>query len=411
MGLGRAAFFGIAVLDLIGGAGCGFILRAMEMARAVALLCAVVVLSVPGSAQENSPWQMQSSGTTAGLRGIDSVDGRVAWASGTGGTVLRTTDAGAHWEKCSVPDAAKDGATLDLRGVQGFDAQTAVVMASGPGAQSRLYKTTDGCTSWRLLFANPDAPAGFFDSFWMNGPKGMVLGDPVRGKFTVFLTEDKGKKWERDRHAGLALAGRSLAAFAASNTSIARGNELFTRGFATGGVGGSFFFNRPFTAEEEREGIIDKLVQQKGPGWKSSKIPVGEGTESSGAFSVAYRYPVTIGVCAECTFNDNSRFVAVGGDYKNPADSAHTAAYSSDGGWTWTEAVALPHGFRSAVEWSDVLKAWIAVGTNGSDISRDDGKTWKPLDDGKWNAVSLPFVVGPEGRIGKLEPLRVIRGQ
>jgi hypothetical protein len=42
------------------------------------------------------------------------------------------------------------------------------------------------------------------------------------------------------------------------------------------------------------------------------------------------------------------------------------------------------------------------VGTNGSDISRDDGKTWTALDDGNWNALSLPFVVGPKGRIARL---------
>jgi hypothetical protein len=48
------------------------------------------------SAQATSPWVMQESGTTAGLRGIDTVDGTVAWASGTGGTVLRTVDGGAH---------------------------------------------------------------------------------------------------------------------------------------------------------------------------------------------------------------------------------------------------------------------------------------------------------------------------
>jgi len=44
-------------------------------------------------------WQMEESGTTAGLRGIDSVDGTVAWASGTEGTVLRTVD-GALDEVC-----------------------------------------------------------------------------------------------------------------------------------------------------------------------------------------------------------------------------------------------------------------------------------------------------------------------
>jgi len=37
-------------------------------------------------------WQLQTSNTTADLRGIHSVGGGVAWASGTRGTVLRTED-------------------------------------------------------------------------------------------------------------------------------------------------------------------------------------------------------------------------------------------------------------------------------------------------------------------------------
>jgi len=59
------------------------------------------------------------------------------------------------------------------------------------------------------------------------------------------------------------------------------------------------------------------------------------------------------------------------------------------------------------------LKVWITVGTNGSDISWDDGRTWQLLDNGNWNALSLPFVVGPNGRIARLNPatLRSNRGQ
>lgn len=38
------------------------------------------------------------------------------------------------------------------------------------------------------------------------------------------------------------------------------------------------------------------------------------------------------------------------------------------------------------------------------DISCDDGKTWQPIDDGNWNALSLTFVVGPNGRIARLNP-------
>jgi photosystem II stability/assembly factor-like uncharacterized protein len=373
----------------------------MEKAWVFALSSVLLIPAVQSPAQDNAPWQMESSNTKASLRGIDSVDGAVAWASGTDGTVLKTVDGGAHWEKCVVPDADKDGATLDFRGVQAWDARTAMVMASGPGAKSRLYKTTDGCGTWALLFANPDAPNGFFDSFWLNGSRGILLGDPVREQLAVFITENNGKTWKRDEHGGLSIHGRSLAAFAASNSSIPIGNGLFTRAFVTGGKSGSVFFSRPFTQQEEQHGMIDRLVRKEPP-WKSSPIPVASGSDSAGAFSVAYRYPVTIGVCAECTFNDNSLFVAVGGDYTKPNESVSTAAWSADGGAQWTAATTPPHGYRSAVQWSDSLTIWVTVGTNGSDVSRDDGKTWERLDDGNWNALSLPFVVGSNGRIAKL---------
>ena len=166
----------------------------MQVLRLTLLLAA----SAFAAAQSPPPlWQMQESGTTAGLRGIDSVDGTVAWASGTNGTVLKTIDGGAHWTKCAIPDADKDGATLDFRGVQAWDAKTAIVMASGPGDKSRLYKTTDGCMTWSLLFKNPDKE-GFWDCVSVADQENiMILGDPVDGRFSVFDTEDGGKSWNK----------------------------------------------------------------------------------------------------------------------------------------------------------------------------------------------------------------------
>ena len=75
-----------------------------------------------------------------------------------------------------------------------------------------------------------------------------------------------------------------------------------------------------------------------------------------------------------------------------------------------------PHGFRSAVAYDEPAKTWITVGPNGTDISTDDGRNWRALkpdprdgdppdgipEDQHWNALSLPFVVGPHGRIGRL---------
>lgn len=70
-----------------------------------------------------------------------------------------------------------------------------------------------------------------------------------------------------------------------------------------------------------------------------------------------------------------------------------------------------PAGYRSAVAYDPPSKAWIAVGPGGTDVSLDDGETWRALAPGpedapgadkQWNAISLPFAVGPNGRIGKL---------
>jgi photosystem II stability/assembly factor-like uncharacterized protein len=340
---------------------------------------------------------MQESGTTAGLRGIDSVDGTVAWGSGTGGTVLKTIDGGAHWIKCAVPDAAKDGATLDFRGVQAWDANTAIVMASGPGEKSRLYKTTDGCGTWKLLLKDANSPDGFFDSFWMipnpNWKDGIVIGDPVNGQLVVLETHDGGLKWKKESKSGLSVAKSSVGGFAASNSLIAQTRSGYMYGFIVGGKGGSFYFHR-----------ISQFYN-----WKKVSLPMGGKSDDSGPFAIGIRWGPTR--CFDCEHPSDSFYIVVGGDYSKPEDHSGTAIYSTDMGIHWNAAEETPHGFRSAVQWSEALKAWITVGTNGSDISRDDGKTWQSLDDGNWNALSLPFVVGPNGRIARINPAALPAGK
>jgi len=346
---------------------------------ALLLTCASIA-----AAQTPAPvvWQMQQSGSTASLRGIFSVDGAVAWASGSEGTVLKTTDGGAHWQKCATPDAATDGATLDFRGVQAWDATTAIVMASGPGEKSRLYKTVDGCGTWKVDSKNSEKD-GFWDAVvFQHGDfgyaigdshTGVLVGDPVNGRFEteVMLL---GHGWFIDDSGCTAPTGQ--AAFAASNSSIfVFGSRRYVLG-AGGKTGASVY-------------ISPLLLTGRGsdPCLRVS-VPMAGENESSGVFSVAFR--------------DLKHGVIVGGDYTRPNESKGTAAHI-DGDWKhWTASATPPHGFRSAVQWSGALHVWITVGTNGSDVSRDDGKRWQPLDDGNWNALSLPFVVGPKGRIARL---------
>ena len=47
--------------------------------------------------------------------------------------------------------------------VSGKGVSAAIIMSSGKGALSRIYKTTDACATWILLFTNPD-PEGFWDA-------------------------------------------------------------------------------------------------------------------------------------------------------------------------------------------------------------------------------------------------------
>lgn len=349
-------------------------------------------------------WQMQDSGTTAGLRGIDSVDGTIAWASGTGGTVLKTMDGGAHWQKCAVPDAAKDGATLDFRGVQAWDATTAIVMASGPGDKSRLYKTVDGCVTWKLIFANPDKE-GFWDAIQFDdqgkgkGPRsllehanGVLVGDPVNEKFAIFITLNGGESWtgwneEDPKHLPRASAGESL--FAASNEAAVSPGSNGPFAFVTGGSKARLYLAQPHSPFDA--GWWESL---------SSRSLNFVSNPSAGAFAIAARR------YAQSPFAD---FMVVGGDYSRP-DEPGSAAFVPGpprfilGSHSIVPSIHPPHGYRSTVKWSESLKLWIAAGTNGSDLSRDDGRTWQRLDNGNWNALSLPFVVGPNGRIARLNP-------
>ena len=321
-------------------------------------------------------WEIQESRSGANLRGIHSVDGLVAWASGADGTVLRTINGGRRWEKCAIPPGAD---RLDFRGVWAWNANNAMVMSAGPGDQSRIYKTTDGCAHWTEERRNSEKD-GFWDAMVFqardfglsgDGKTGVLIGDPVGGRFHA-EGMSLGHAWFIDD--GACVAHPDEAAFAASNSSVfVFGPRRYVIG--TGGKGGPRVLLSPLLAEAAK---VCRAVL----------VPLAGGTDTSGVFSLGFR--------------DLKHGLAVGGDYKKPDDGSGTAAWTADGGRHWTSASRPPHGYRSSVVWFSDGKAWIAAGTNGSDISRDDGKTWQFLDDGNWNALSLPYVVGPGGRIGRL---------
>ncbi len=320
-------------------------------------------------AAQDPGWAPQVSGTTARLRGVAAVDARVAWASGTGGTILRTVDGGATWTRCPVPGAEK----LDFRDIEAFSAQVAVALSIGPGDASRIFRTEDGGKTWSEAY-RADNAAIFLDALAFASPTlGYAMGDPVEGRFFLLRTLDGGRTWSRlvPKELPPVLPGES--AFAASGTCLLAGTK--TIWLASGGASRS----RVFRSEDA------------GETWNVAEVPISAGTPSAGIFGLGTSGP---------------KVWAVGGNYQKEG-SASPFARGGDGGRTWTSPSTL-RGFRSAVAEVELGsgKALLAVGPAGCDLSRDQGRTWRPLPGEGLHAFSgraTGWAVGEQGRIWRYE--------
>ena len=282
------------------------------------LLCLLAAAAVAQSGPRVATTQ-----TTENLRGISAVSKKVAWASGTHGTYLRTTDGGLTWTSAQVPDALE----LDFRGVVAFSADEAFLLSAGPGDQSRIYHTADAGQHWQLQFKN-DNPKGFFDAiaFW-DSKHGIALGDPIpdeSGKlhFELLVTDD-GQTWRPITPSQLPEAVAGEGAFAASNSSLAilrlSGTAPDTNiWFATGGKAARVFHS-----------------SDRGQTWQVFKTPILHGPDSAGIFSIAFRDPL--------------HGVIAGGDYKRPKDDGPNLAFTSDGGQSWTLSSLHPEAYFSAI--------------------------------------------------------------
>jgi len=315
------------------------------------------------------PWRVLTSPTNVELRGLAVVSDRVAWASGAKGTILRTTD-GETWKTVAVPGAEK----LDFRDIEAWDENTAIAMSIGPGEASNVYKTTDGGASWRKVFANSE-PTGFWDAitFW-DRKHGALFGDPVRGRFQVFTTDDAGESWKPAPEAGLPVALENEGAFAASGSCLVSGPGR-RLAFVTGGAAESRVF-------VSTDGAATFQV---------STAPVPAGAPSKGLFSIAWL--------------DERTLLTVGGDYKLPALEGVKAALSSDGGRHWKAIGAAPGFLSSVVRGPGKGPSLVAVGLAGTGLSRDGGKTWEALDAAPYNTAGFAkdagFAVGPKGVIAR----------
>lgn len=339
------------------------------------LLSILLLLGATASAQ----WTKVDVPTTASLRGLSVVNENVVWASGTEGTVIRTVDGGKNWSVMTVPGAEK----LDFRGIRAFDDKNAVIISSGPAekGQARIYRTNDGGQTWKQILEEKRTGI-FFDAiaFW-DRRHGIVLSDPVDGRFAVFTTDDSGETWKQVPSPALPPALPNEGAFAASNSCLTVQGERNVW-FATGGAKVARVFRST----------------DRGNTWSVAETPMHPANASSGIFSLALA--------------DAENGIAVGGDYQHPEGSdLPNVLRTHDGGETWHAGEATqPRGVYLSGTAALSLPgkpAFVLVGSKGMFISTIISRGgWTRVEEENLNSVAVfrssvldLWAVGPRGMI------------
>ena len=327
------------------------------------LLLVIVLFWVEFCSAQTIEWKEIETPVKASLRGLSPVSDLICWASGSGGTWLKTTDGGETWDTGVI--AGLD--TVDFRSIHAFDENTAVVASAGQPAV--IYRTVNGGKSWEKV--HQEGPEAFFDGItFLNESKGFIIGDPVGGKWMILETSDGGKNWKSMENLPAADVGE--AAFAASASSLLATKMSLI--FGTGGSVSNLYF-----------------YDFKAKNWDKIKTPILQGGASQGIFALE---------------KVGNGILAVGGDYSKLDFREKNSFRFSEKSFEFP--YQSPLGYRSGIAFFQKEKLTIAVGPSGSDISKDEGMTWENFSATGYHAVKTSsdqksvWASGSGGRVGVL---------
>jgi photosystem II stability/assembly factor-like uncharacterized protein len=310
-----------------------------------------------------------SDSCKSSFRGISVVNDSVLWVSGTNNSIGLSVNGGKSWQWNSLSSNYK----MDFRSIYAFDERSAVI--ANAGYPAKIFRTEDAGKNWTEVYSSSDS-AMFFDGigFW-NENQGIIYGDPIDGKMFLMKTEDKGKTWSelpRDKRPALEIGESSFAASGTTIRKCPRGGVMI----ATGGKISRLWHSADF-----------------GESWTSYTTPILQGKSSTGIFSIAI---------------SDWKVLIVGGDYTSDTLKKNHVFTGKFPGSKFRAPKIPTNGYRSCVEFI-AHKTAIATGPTGSEITYNNGKTWKHFSDSSYNCVrrarygTTVYFCGAKGKIGKLQ--------
>lgn len=322
--------------------------------------------------------QVLESGKKLSFRGLSVVNDQVFWASGSNGTVVRSTDGGKTIQWINIPGYEK----RDFRDIEAFSADTAVIMAIAEPAI--ILKTTDGGLNWRKVFE--DTTKGMFlDAMDVHEDRKtmMVVGDPIQGHLFVAMSFNSGDTWQQipnqNSDKDVRKVADTEAMFASSGTNLKmvyqqENGQLFL--LVTGG---------------SKARLKNLLLNSF-----NDSLPMLQGGTSTGANSIDY--------------NSSTRSaVIVGGDFAKDTIAADNCVLVQfkNAKPVFSKPLVPPHGYRSCVIYLNE-KELVTCGTSGIDISNNGGQTWTLISKESFHVVQKArtgkaiFLAGGNGRIARL---------
>jgi len=323
------------------------------------VLIPAVLFLLPGYA--SAGWVWQPSGTTAGLHSVYFINPQTGWAAGDTNFILRTTDAGDHWERHFV-DTLLFGSNV----IRFWDSQLGFV-----GGGVRLYKSTDGGLNWRNIPQSFRIPH-IFNIVFVTPLKGWLVnawfysGDGGAGD--LYQTTDGGETWVKRDSSGsyvfrdVAFADSLFGWFTADNHGVDRPSDGYVKQTSDGGAtwqmiaGGASgpvrFLGRNYAWRTFYNGYITH-------GWGIDKT-TDQGAHWINIFSSAY-------VGCSCGWDPR---LAVTDSQKGWFLLRDTLMATRDAGATW--AWQIPGRYLNDLFFTDSLNGWI-VGYNGLILHTTDG--------------------------------------